>query len=87
MIKTVTLSQAQYAYDNMAEPEPDYDYEMAMDDTEANRTRLVEQFVTYANMKAAVAAGYADEWIADLIGEPEHSWAVEFVGIELGELA
>ena len=88
MIKTVTFSQAQYAYDNMAEPEFDEDYEMAMDDNEANRTRLVEQFVTYANAKDLGEFGFhkATEWVAKLIDEPEHSWAVEFVAEELGWL-
>jgi hypothetical protein len=61
--------------------------EGAMDDTELNRTRLVEKFVTHANFLAAVAAQFDDEWIADLIGEPVHSWAIDFVGIELGNLA
>jgi len=62
-------------------------FESAMDDNEANRTRLVEQFVTYANLQAAVVAGFDDEWIANLIGEPVHSWAIDFVGHELGDLA
>lgn len=88
-IKTISFASAQWAYDNLAEPERDYDYEMAMDDTSANRTMLVEKFVTHANAKALDTFGFhnATEWVAKLIDEPEHSWAVEFVADELGELA
>ncbi len=82
-IKTLSFAAAQWAYDN----ELNESFESAMDDTPSNRTRLVEQFVTHANFKAAVAAQFDDEWIADLIGEPVHSWAIDFVGIELGNLA
>jgi len=82
-IKTLSFAAAQWAYEN----ELDESFESAMDDTELNRTRLVERFVTHANFKAAVAAQFDDEWLANLIGEPVHSWAVDFVGIELGNLA
>jgi hypothetical protein len=87
-IKTISFASAQWAYDNMSPPEFDEDYEMAMDDTSANRTMLVEKFVTHANAKALDAFGFhrATEWVAKLIDEPEHSWAVEFVADELGEL-
>jgi len=87
-IKTISFASAQWAYDNMSPPEFDEDYEMAMDDTSANRTMLVERFVTHANAKALDAFGFhrATEWVAKLIDEPEHSWAVEFVADELGEL-
>jgi hypothetical protein len=82
------FEKAQYVYDNMAEPEFDEDYEMAMDDNEANRTMLVEQFVTYANAQEFEKFGFdkSTEWVAKLIDEPEHSWAVEFVADELGWL-
>jgi hypothetical protein len=81
------FEKAQYVYDNMA-PEFDEDYEMAMDDNEFNRTRLVEQFVTYANAQELGKFGFdkSTEWVAKLINEPEHSWAVEFVADELGWL-
>jgi hypothetical protein len=87
-IKTISFASAQWAYDNMSPPEFDEDYEMAMDDTSANRTMLVEKFVTHANAKALDAFGFhrSTEWVAKLIDEPEHSWAVEFVADELGEL-
>jgi hypothetical protein len=59
-----------------------------MDDNEANRTRLVEQFVTHANAQELGKFGFhrSTEWVAKLIDEPEHSWAVEFVADELGWL-
>jgi len=87
-IKTISFAAAQWAYDNMAEPEVDEDFEPAMDDTAFNRTRLVEQFVTHANAKALEAYGFhrSTEWVAKLIDEPEHSWANEFVADELGWL-
>ena len=87
-IKTISFASAQWAYDNMSPPEFDEDYEMAMDDTSANRTMLVEKFVTHANAKALDAFGFerSTEWVAKLIDEPEHSWAVEFVAEELGWL-
>jgi hypothetical protein len=87
-IKKISFEAAQYAYDNMAEPEFDEDFEQAMDDNEANRTRLVEQFVTYANAQELGKFGFhrSTEWVAKLIDEPEHSWAVEFVADELGWL-
>jgi hypothetical protein len=82
------FDKCQSAYDNMSEPEFDEDYEMAMDDNEANRTMLVEQFVTYANAQELEKFGFdkSTEWVAKLIDEPEHSWAVEFVADELGWL-
>jgi hypothetical protein len=82
------FDKCQAAYDNMSEPEFDEDYEMAMDDNEANRTMLVEQFVTYANAQELEKFGFdkSTEWVAKLIDEPEHSWAVEFVADELGWL-
>ena len=87
-IKTISFASAQWAYDNMSPPEFDEDLEPAMDDTAFNRTRLVEQFVTHANAKALDAFGFerSTEWVAKLIDEPEHSWAVEFVADELGWL-
>lgn len=87
-ITKISFAAAQWAYDNMSPPEVDEDYEMAMDDTPFNRTKLVEEFVTHANAKALDAFGFhnSTEWVAKLIGEPEHSWAVEFVADELGEL-
>jgi hypothetical protein len=82
------FAKAQAAYDNMAAPEFDEDLDPAMDDNEANRTWLVEQFVTHANAKALETFGFerSTEWVAKLIDEPEHSWAVEFVADELGSL-
>jgi hypothetical protein len=90
MIKTVTLSQAQYAYDNMAEPEFDEDQ---YEDNEGNRTELVEQYVTHANAKAFEdlyswkVDGDPVQWLADLIGFPEDHWAWQFVADELEALA
>ena len=86
--KKISFESAQWAYDNMSPPEFDEDLDPAMDDTPFNRTWLVEQFVTHANAKALDAFGFhrATEWVAKLIDEPEHSWAVEFVADELGEL-
>jgi hypothetical protein len=88
-ITTISFAAAQLAYDNMSPPEFDEDYEEAMDDTERNRTWLVEQFVTHANAQALSKFGFhrSTEWVAELIGEPEDSWAVEFVADELGWLA
>ena len=87
-IKTISFASAQWAYDNMSPPEFDEDLDPAMDDTPFNRTWLVEQFVTHANAKALDKVGFdnSTQWVARLIDEPEHSWAVEFVADELGWL-
>ena len=75
MIKTVTLSQAQYAYDNMAEPEFDEDYEMAMDDNDVNRGALLASLVVHeagfagSESSAAEAGTLADPAAADLLGQ------------------
>jgi hypothetical protein len=86
--KKISFESAQWAYDNMSPPEFDEDLDPAMDDSELNRTILVERFVTHANAKALDAFGFdhSTEWVARLIDEPEHSWAVEFVADELGWL-
>ena len=76
----------QEAYDNRL-PEYDEDFEYTLDETEEVKTHLVEQFVTFANFEAFRVAGFENnEWVANLINEPVHSWAVSFVAEEIAQL-
>jgi hypothetical protein len=94
MIKTVTLSQAQYAYDNQFDPrlevECDDDH---YEDCEYHRTELVEQYVTHANARDFddLCQGYVNgdpnAWLTKLIGFEENHWAHKFVADELEALA
>ena len=79
---------AQNAYDNRFDPRLEGDdEEYLLDETEENKTYLIEQFVTFANMEAFKAAGFQNnEWVANLINEPVHSWAVQWVAEEIAQL-
>ena len=87
MIKTVTLSQAQYAYDNRFDASLEVPFDADFDDflpTEENKTYLVETFVTYHN--AVAFEGNDMEWLAKKIQFPADYWATEFVADELEAL-
>jgi hypothetical protein len=59
----------------------------AIPEAEWAKEYLVEHFVTYANMEKFKAIGFDnDEWIQNLIDEPSHSWAINFVAEELAQL-
>ena len=90
MIKTVTLSQAQYAYDNLSDPRLEVEYDDDhYEDCEYHRTELVEQYVTHANARDFddLCQGYVNgdpnAWLAKLIGFEEGHWAFQFVVDEL----
>ena len=79
---------AQNAYDNRFDPRLEgADEEYLWDETEENKTHLVEQFVTFANFEAFKVAGFQNtEWVAKLINEPVTSWAVQWVAEEIAQL-
>ena len=58
----------------------------AIEQAEWAKTYLVEHFVTHANLEAFKASGYDNNWVQDLIDEPSHSWAIEWVADELAQL-
>jgi hypothetical protein len=58
----------------------------AIPEAEWAKTYLVEHFVTYANLEAFKAADYDHQWVQNLIDEPSHSWAIEWVADELAQL-
>jgi len=59
----------------------------AIEDAEWAKEYLVEQFVTFANFEAFKVAGFENfEWVQNLIDEPSHSWAIQWVAEELAQL-
>jgi hypothetical protein len=59
----------------------------AMPEAEWAKDYLVEHFVTFANFEAFKEAGFENlEWVQNLIDEPSHSWAIEWVAEELAQL-
>jgi hypothetical protein len=59
----------------------------AIEQAEWAKTYLVEHFVTHANMEAFKAAGFENlEWVQNLIDEPSHSWAIQWVAEEIAQL-
>ena len=59
----------------------------AITETELSKEYLVEQFVTFANFEAFKVAGFENlEWVQNLINEPSHSWAIQWVAEELAQL-
>jgi len=93
MIKTVTFSQAQAAYDNQFDPRLEVECDDDYEDCEYHRTELVEQYVTYANAVAFdnlcswKIEGDPTAWLEEKIGFPEGHWAHTFVANELEALA
>lgn len=79
---------AQNAYDNRFDPRLEgADEEYLLDETEDNKTHLVEQFVTFANFEAFKVAGFENlNWVANLINEPVTSWATQWVAEEIAQL-
>jgi hypothetical protein len=86
--KDSEMNAAQYEYDNRFDPRLEgADEEYLWDETEDNKTHLVEQFVTFANFEAFKVAGFENlKWVANLINEPAHSWAVQWVAEEIAQL-
>lgn len=93
MIKTVTFSQAQAAYDNQFDPRLEVECDDDYEDCEYHRTELVEQYVTHANARdfddlcSWRVDGDPTTWLAKLIGFEEGHWAFQFVADELEALA
>ena len=59
----------------------------AMPETEWAKDYLVEHFVTFANFEAFKEAGFENlEWVQNLIDEPSHSWAIQWVAEEIAQL-
>jgi hypothetical protein len=58
-----------------------------MPETELSKDYLVEHFVTFANFEAFKEAGFENlEWVQNLIDEPSHSWAIQWVAEEIAQL-